>query len=587
MQQHTRRQELKAKRRYSSASVRRKRSSPSNGCLQGIQAPIQREEEVKVSIMEVVKEFKTFMVPMALENFIATCRLLLYFVFLRTTIKCTTATPDDFDRNSRDWSGSKYCSDRCEVASEAQLLMGISEGIEQVAQFLMLPFLGVLSDAFGRRLTLTITEIGLTASTALLAVAAMQRTGPLIAILVFSSAAVRGFTNSFTVSTNAAVADLFQETKTRGHVYGVLQVYVLSIDGLATVIITASVISQNRYNYDDVFWALSGLAFLNAVVIPLTIDETIGSREPVTCARALPSSMIRVLRNNPSVAWIALTVFFFIFAVNVLTIAQAFVISAYGWTQTIAIIVLIAVGTVGFCAAMFAPKMIDFWGPRDVFRWSMVGANVGFCIMVFSSFSPVFFIIGVVPVALAIVAIPAYRALMTEQVADGDMGLTLGAVGSVSLAAQGVSAPVYAAIFKAVGSGGDCGGSGIQEMVWAPWGLAAMSMIAGNITLNYWMKTYPPPSTTPGRAEGVGNVEFDLHPIVSPNARQSGPTGNTDVSLDIDSRESSKIPRNTAHTVTTAIGSSPMPSPLPLGSPMQACTAPTPDARHLNAKVVV
>eukprot|EP00954_Amorphochlora_amoebiformis_P007170 557916-Amorphochlora_amoeboformis.AAC.1 len=61
-------------------------------------------------------------------------RRLIIFVFLRTTIECGHQTPDDFDRNSSDWSGSRYCNDRCKVAEQAQFIKGIADGVEQSVQ---------------------------------------------------------------------------------------------------------------------------------------------------------------------------------------------------------------------------------------------------------------------------------------------------------------------------------------------------------------------------------------------------------------------------------------------------------------------
>ena len=107
--------------------------------------------------------------------------------------------PDDFDRSSSDWSGSRHCNDRCLVAREAQFLKGIADGVEQAIQFWSTPILGVLSDSVIGRRPIGISSVtGLMLSVLALGCAALARRGDGVLALVVIGSAVKGTTECFT-----------------------------------------------------------------------------------------------------------------------------------------------------------------------------------------------------------------------------------------------------------------------------------------------------------------------------------------------------------------------------------------------------
>jgi len=130
--------------------------------------------------------------PSFLEGSVSAASRLIYFLFLRTTITCGEETPSDFDRNSGDWSGSKFCNDRCLVARKAQLIKGITDGIEAVLKFLCLPMLGVISDLNGRNTIMAVSLIGLASSLAILSTAAYLKKGTPIFPLCILAYVIQG-----------------------------------------------------------------------------------------------------------------------------------------------------------------------------------------------------------------------------------------------------------------------------------------------------------------------------------------------------------------------------------------------------------
>lgn len=460
--------------------------------------------------------------PVCLELFVRMARSVIFFAFLRTTVDCGRATPDDFDRSSSDWSGSRHCNDRCLVAREAQFLKGIADGVEQAIQFWSTPILGVLSDSVIGRRPIGISSVtGLMLSVLALGCAALARRGDGVLALVVIGSAVKGTTECFYLIVDSSVSDVFGSTRSRGYTYGVLQVYRLFCTGLAIIVATGAVISRNLYDYSWVFWSLSALCFVNAViVIPFVVPETnTSATEAFDCANASPLRTFRVLWRLPYIGMIGAAVFFILFAVTVLSIAQAFVIAAYGWTQTVSVIVLICVGAFGFAAAALSPKLITRYGARRVFRVAIASANLGLAIMTFSPLSPVFFLSGALFVAVALVGTPAYLALVTRQVRPVDLGVTLGAISSLAIAAIAIGAPVYAAIFRSVGSGGQCGGDTKNEISWIPWGLATISMSIGHAIVHVWDQKFPVSRDERRKPlSGSASVAFDAKTTHQSNA---------------------------------------------------------------------
>jgi len=309
-----------------------------------------------------------------------------------------------------------------------------------------------------------------------------------------------GVTESFTLGSNANISDIVRTTRERGHAFGLIEVFRLFSQGFAIVIVTAAFISANSYNYFPLYLALCVLAGMTVPLPHLTIPESnIDDRDQevideeennhLLSSRISPFGVFNVF--TPYLTVLGLLVFFVIFGVAVLTISPAFVIGAYRWTQTLAVLVAIAIGTFGFLATVCAPRLIGAFGARKVLRGAVITANIGSVVLVLSPLHEAFFILGALLCVIAIIGFPAFNALVSGKVEKDQVGKMLGAFSSIGIAAYAIGSPVYSAIFSAVGSGGDCGSDTVLSLVWLPWGLAAVSMSIASFILYRFTQTFP------------------------------------------------------------------------------------------------
>lgn len=102
-------------------------------------------------------------------------RSTLSFPFLRTLIRCEYPTPESFNRDSEDWSGSSMCNDTDTVINQAQVLRGVTQGLDIALQCVALPVFGHVADVYGRKAVVMVAFYGLTISGALMAIAAASK----------------------------------------------------------------------------------------------------------------------------------------------------------------------------------------------------------------------------------------------------------------------------------------------------------------------------------------------------------------------------------------------------------------------------
>eukprot|EP00466_Bigelowiella_natans_P002918 jgi/Bigna1/86571/estExt_fgenesh1_pg.C_110242 len=314
------------------------------------------------------KGMKHLLIPSFLEGFVSSASRLIYFVFLRTTIDCEEETPPDFDRTS--------------VAREAQFLKGITDGVEAALKFFIFPFLGLLSDVKGRNATMTLSVI---------ATAAYRRRGSSILPLI-------------------TIAYIVQDSYW-------LQIFRIFTQGVAVLFITGFVITANHYEYFRVYLSLCIISLVTVPLPYMLIPESNQDPNLNTSWRdATPYAILSQITESPYLSYFAVAVFISIIGLSVLSISVAFVIAAYKWTQTVAVIVAIGIGAGGFFTQAAAPRLIDLFGARRVLLMAINSSNIGLIIMVFSPISPAFFIIGLAFVVSAIIGIPAFLSLVSRQV---------------------------------------------------------------------------------------------------------------------------------------------------------------------------
>jgi DHA1 family tetracycline resistance protein-like MFS transporter len=193
-----------------------------------------------------------------------------------------------------------------------------------VANFIAMPFLGALSDRYGRRPVLLVS-IGMLGVDMLI-----MGLAPSVAVL-FLGRALAGFFSATVSVANAYVADV-TAPQDRGRAFGVLG----AAFGLGFILgpVFGGLLGEIHMRLP--FFVAAGIAGINFLYGLFVLPESLASenRRPVSLARANPFGAIRHFSKLPKVYW-------FILTIGVFQIAHAvypstwnyYGASRYGWSE--------------------------------------------------------------------------------------------------------------------------------------------------------------------------------------------------------------------------------------------------------------
>jgi DHA1 family tetracycline resistance protein-like MFS transporter len=309
-----------------------------------------------------------------------------------------------------------------------------------VMQFAFSPIQGALSDRFGRRPVILLSNFGLGLDYILMALA---QTLPLL----FIGRLVSGICAASISTANAYIADITPADR-RAQSYGLVG----AAFGLGFV--AGPALGGYLASIDPrlPFWVAAGLSLANALYGLLILPESLPleRRKAFSWRRANPLASIRLLVQRPGLFGLASTVFLSQLAHIVLP--AVFVLYGayrYGWDEATVGLVLAAVG---ICSAVVQAglmrRIVALLGePRTLLVGLLAGA-LGFLIYALAETGWVF-LIGIPVMALWGVANPAAQALMTQRVGVDEQGRLQGAVWSVAGIAGMIGPYLYTQVFAA------------------------------------------------------------------------------------------------------------------------------------------
>ncbi len=216
--------------------------------------------------------------------------------------------------------------------STRTMLLGFLLAIYPLTQFFGAPFLGALSDRFGRKQILQLSLLGTLFGYLLLAAGILLKSLPLL----FIARAVDGFTGGNISIAQSAISDLSDE-KSRTRNFG----FIGMAFGLGFIIgpfiggklADPSILSW--FNYATPFWFAAILTGINLVLVQLRFQETLRSR------RETPLDFLSGFRNigralsMPNARTMFLVVFLLAFGFNFFTqFFQVFLIQKFQFTQS-------------------------------------------------------------------------------------------------------------------------------------------------------------------------------------------------------------------------------------------------------------
>jgi DHA1 family tetracycline resistance protein-like MFS transporter len=313
-----------------------------------------------------------------------------------------------------------------DTASAARIF-GLFGTAWALMQFIFSPLLGSLSDRFGRRPVVLLSNFGLGLDYVLMALA------PSLSWL-FVGRVISGITSASVSTAFAYIADMTPPER-RAAVFGKVGV------AFGAGFILGPAIGGLLGDIDPrlPFWAAAGLSFANTLYGLLILPESLprNRRSPFRWKRANPFGALHLLRSDRVLA--GLSVVNFVAQVAHVVLPSTFVLYAtyrYGWdTKTVGL----TLAMVGICAmavqgAAIGP-IVRRLGERRALLLGLGCGAIGFLIFGAAPSGPLFWI-GIPVMALWGVAGAATQALMTQLVAPDQQGQLQGATSSVQSVSQ-------------------------------------------------------------------------------------------------------------------------------------------------------
>ena len=350
-------------------------------------------------------------------------------------------------------------------SASAAAICGLFGTVYSAMQFVFAPLLGALSDRFGRRPVILLSNLALAVDYVIVALA------PTMGWL-FVGRVLCGICGASYTPAGAYIADVTPPER-RAAGFGIIS----AAFGLGFVVGPAMGGLAGSVNPRLPFWIAAGLGLANTLYGLLVLPESlpVERRAPLQWKRANPVGALMLLRSHAQVLGIAGVVFLAAIAHEVQpSLFVLYTDYRYGWDTRTVGLVLAALGVLSaVVGAGLVRVVVERLGER---RTLLLGLAFGACGFAFYGLAPTtaVFFAGVPLVALWGLAGPAAQSLMTQQVDPTEQGQLQGAISGV----QGVAFMIGPLLFTPVYASFIGGGSSWQ-LPGAPFLLAALLLATG------------------------------------------------------------------------------------------------------------
>jgi DHA1 family tetracycline resistance protein-like MFS transporter len=306
--------------------------------------------------------------------------------------------------------------------ARAAEIFGVFGTAWALMQFLFSPVLGTLSDSYGRRPVVLISNFGLSLDYVLMALA------PNLWWL-FAGRVISGITAASISTGYAYVSDVTPPEK-RAANFGMLG----AAFGLGFILGPALGGILGAIDPRMPFWVAAALSLANALYGLLILPESLAveKRMAFQWRRANPLGALKLLRSHPELSGLAVAKF--LADLSHVVLPSVFVLYAgyrYGWDEQSIGLTLAAVGVCALIvqAGLVGP-VVKLFGERRAMLFGLLGGIAGFVVFGLAATGVQFFI-GIPLLSLWGIASPATNGLMTRRVGPSEQGQLQGANSSI------------------------------------------------------------------------------------------------------------------------------------------------------------
>ena len=349
-------------------------------------------------------------------------------------------------------------------AARAAEVIGLFATVWALMQLVFSPMLGVLSDRYGRRPVILLSNVGLGLDYVVMAVA------PTLGWL-FVGRVLSGITSASITAATAYISDV-TTAQNRARGFGLLG----AAFGVGFVAGPAVGGWLGARDPRLPFWVASAFSFLNALYGLLVLPESLPPerRQPTLRWKdANPVGALALLRSHPELLGLAAVNFLGYVAHEVYaTVYVLYVTYRYAWSQRMIGLSLAVVGiaSMAVAAGVVGPVVARFGERRTLFAGLVLGA-FGFAL--FGGARTGWLLLAAIPVnCLWGLAGPSSQSMMTRRVSVSEQGELQGALGSVRSIAMLIGPGIFSVTFATF-----IAPERAVKVPGAPWYLAAMLLL--------------------------------------------------------------------------------------------------------------
>jgi len=307
------------------------------------------------------------------------------------------------------------------------IVYGLFATAWSVMQFIFSPVLGSLSDRFGRRRVILLSNFGLGLDYVLMAMA------PSLWWL-FLGRVVSGITSSSLPTATAYIADVTPPER-RAETFGMLGVAF----GVGFIVGPSVGGLLGGINLRAPFWGAAILSLANATYGYFILPESLppDRRTPFHWARATPIGSIQLLRSRPQLFALGCAGFLAILGHDSLPMtAVLYMQYRYHWTQlAIGLVLALVGGVIVLVQGGLVGRLVAALGERRALALGYAAGAAAMVIYGLAADGRVF-LIGIAFTALWGIANPALQSLMTRRVGPDEQGQLQGANASLNAMAS-------------------------------------------------------------------------------------------------------------------------------------------------------